>query len=447
MDCPQQVLAAIRLLEARGFEAYAVGGCVRDGLLGLAPHDWDICTAALTEEMKAVFSGFRLVETGIAHGTLTVNLDGLPLEITTYRMDGPYSDHRRPDGVHFTSRLRDDLARRDFTVNAMAWHPERGLQDPFGGKSDLENRLLRAVGDPRKRFEEDALRLMRALRFAAAYDFRIEPETASALREKRDLLRYVAAERLRAELDRLLVSRGVERILTDYPDVLAVFLPFITPMIGLEQRSVYHHLDVWRHTAASVAAAVPKRIVRLALLLHDAGKPSCFSLDETGHGHFYGHASASTAIAEDTLRALKYDRKTRESVVRLVRYHDTPIPAESPAVKRWLGRLGEEEFRFLLDIKRGDAKGHAPSVVPASLAAVDALEGCLDQVIEAGACFSVRDLAVDGNDVIACGIPKGPSVGKALAFLTGEVVEGRLPNEREVLLGFLRGDSEGSEKP
>lgn len=219
MRCPQQVAAAIRLLEEQGFEAYAVGGCVRDSLLGLVPHDWDICTAALTEEMKTVFAGFRLIETGIAHGTLTVLLDGLPLEITTYRVDGPYSDHRRPDGVRFTSCLGDDLARRDFTVNAMAWHPERGLRDPFGGKADVENRLLRAVGEPRRRFEEDALRLMRALRFAGAYDLRIVPETAAALHEKREGLRFVAAERLRAELDRFLVTAGVDRMLTEYPEI------------------------------------------------------------------------------------------------------------------------------------------------------------------------------------------------------------------------------------
>lgn len=447
MRCPQQVAAAIRLLEEQGFEAYAVGGCVRDSLLGLVPHDWDICTAALTEEMKTVFAGFRLIETGIAHGTLTVLLDGLPLEITTYRVDGPYSDHRRPDGVRFTSCLGDDLARRDFTVNAMAWHPERGLRDPFGGKADLENRLLRAVGEPRRRFEEDALRLMRALRFAGTYDLRIVPETAAALHEKREGLRFVAAERLRAELDRFLVTAGVDRMLTEYPDILAVFLPFIAPMVGFEQHSVYHHLDVWRHTAACVAAAIPDRDVRLALLLHDAGKPSRFTLDEEGHGHFYGHAPASASIAEETLRALKYDRKTRESIVRLVRYHDTPIPAEPPAVKRWLCRFGEEEFRLLIEIKRGDAKGHAPSVVSASLAAVDALEECLDTVIAEGACFSVRDLAVDGNDVMACGVPAGPLVGKALARLTEEVIEGRLPNERETLLEFLRGNAGTSEKP
>ncbi len=431
MRCPQQVAAAIRLLEEQGFEAYAVGGCVRDSLLGLVPHDWDICTAALTEEMKTVFAGFRLIETGIAHGTLTVLLDGLPLEITTYRVDGPYSDHRRPDGVRFTSCLGDDLARRDFTVNAMAWHPERGLRDPFGGKADLENRLLRAVGEPRRRFEEDALRLMRALRFAGAYDLRIVPETAAALHEKREGLRFVAAERLRAELDRFLVTAGVDRMLTEYPDILAVFLTIITPMVGFEQHSVYQKLDVLRHTAAMVAAA----------------KPSRFTLDEEVQGHFYVHAPASASIAEETLRTLKYDRKTRESIVRLVRYHDTPIPAEPPAVKRWLCRFGEEEFRLLIEIKRGDAKGHAPSVVSASLAAVDALEQCLDTVIAEGACFSVRDLAVDGNDAMACGVPAGPPVGKALARLTEEVIEGRLPNERETLLEFLRGNAGTSEKP
>ncbi len=447
MLCPMQVTTAIRLLEEQGFEAYAVGGCVRDGLLGLVPHDWDICTTALTEEMRMVFSGFRIIETGTSHGTLTVIVDDLPLEITTYRVDGLYSDHRRPDGVRFTSNLLDDLSRRDFTINAMAWHPERGLRDPFGGKGDLESRLLKTVGEPNERFEEDALRLMRALRFAAAYELRVDPLTSVALHSRREELRFVAMERLRAELDRLIVAPGAARILTEYPDVLAVFLPFIAPMVGFRQYSIYHHLDVWCHTVASMNASIPAPLVRLALLFHDAGKPACFTYDEEGHGHFYGHATAGVSIAEKALRALKYDRKTRETVVRLIRYHDTPIPAEPPAVKRWLRRLGEEEFRLLLEVRRGDAIGHAPSVVSASLEVVESLGQCLDQILAEGACFSVRDLAVDGNDVIACGIPEGPEIGKALASLTEQVMDGQLPNERESLLRFLREQSANRENP
>ena len=438
MQVPTPVASAVRMLENHGFEAYAVGGCVRDSLLGLTPHDWDICTSALPEEMQAVFDGFRVIETGKAHGTLTVLVDGMPLEITTYRVDGAYSDHRRPDGVRFVSRIEEDLARRDFTVNAMAWHPERGLRDPFGGEEDLRKRLLRAVGEPGLRFEEDALRIMRALRFAAAYGLRIDPATATALRQKRTLLGFVAAERLRAELDRLLTAADVESILSDYPDVLAVFLPFISSMVGFEQHSVYHHLDVWQHTATAVGASVPDLPVRLALLLHDAGKPARYIVDEEGRGHFYGHASVSAALAEETLYALRYDRKTMETVIRLVKYHDTPIPPEPPAVKRWLGRLGEEGFRMLLEVKRGDARGHAPAVVPASLSAVDGVEDCLNRVIAEGACFSVRDLAVDGRDAIAVGVPEGPEIGKALAALTEAVIDGVWPNDREVLLRVLK---------
>lgn len=447
MLCPAQVTAAIRLLEEKGFEAYAVGGCVRDSLLGIAPHDWDVCTTASTDAMRAVFSDFRVVETGASHGTLTVILDGLPLEITTYRVDGPYHDHRRPDSVRFTSSLADDLSRRDFTINAMAWHPQRGLQDPFGGRADLESRLLKTVGEPDERFEEDALRLMRALRFAAVYELQIAPLTSAALHSGREKLRFVAAERLCAELDRLLVAPGAARILTEYADVLTVFLPFIAPMVGFRQYSVYHHLDVWRHTAASVNAGISDRLVRLALLFHDAGKPACFTFDVKGHGHFYGHAAVSAAIADKALRELKYDRKTRETVVRLVRYHDTPIPAEPPAVKRWLRRLGEKEFRLLLEVRRGDAMGHAPSVAVASLDGVESLRQCLEQVLADGACFSVRDLAVDGNDAIACGIPEGPEIGKALAAMTELVIDGRLPNERGPLLHFLRGQAADRETP
>ena len=443
---PKEVETVITTLQGAGYSPYLVGGCVREMLRGKAPSDYDMTSDALPQEVLRLF-GEWAHPTGLQHGTVTVVSGGLPIELTTMRRDGAYRDNRHPDSVTFGTSIEEDLARRDFTVNAIALSPDGTLVDPYGGQEDLKAGVLRCVGEPKRRFEEDALRLMRALRFAGAYDLRIVPETAAALHEKREGLRFVAAERLRAELDRFLVTAGVDRMLTEYPDILAVFLPFITPMVGFEQHSVYHHLDVWRHTAACVAAAIPDRDVRLALLLHDAGKPSRFTLDEEGHGHFYGHAPASASIAEETLRTLKYDRKTRESIVRLVRYHDTPIPAEPPAVKRWLCRFGEEEFRLLIEIKRGDAKGHAPSVVSASLAAVDALEQCLDTVIAEGACFSVRDLAVDGNDAMACGVPAGPLVGKALARLTEEVIEGRLPNERETLLEFLRGNAGTSEKP
>lgn len=428
MQVPTPVASAVRMLENHGFEAYVVGGCVRDSLLGLTPHDWDICTSALPEEMQAVFDGFRVIETGKAHGTLTVLVDGMPLEITTYRVDGAYSDHRRPDGVRFVSRIEEDLARRDFTVNSMAWHPEHGLRDPFGGEEDLRKRLLRAVGDPGLRFEEDALRIMRALRFAAAYGLRIDPATATALRQKRTLLGFVAAERLRAELDRLLTAADVESILSDYPDVLAVFLPFISSMVGFEQHSVYHHLDVWQHTATAVGASVPDLPVRLALLLHDAGKPARYTVDEEGRGHFYGHASVSAALAEETLYALRYDRKTMETVIRLVKYHDTPDPA---GTTRGQAMAGPARGRGVPHAARSQAgrceRAAAPAVVSASLSAVDGVEDCLNRVIAEGACFSVRDLAVDGRDAIAVGVPEGPEIGKALAALTEAVIDGVWP--------------------
>ena len=360
---PAPALEAIARLREAGYEAYLVGGCVRDALLGRAPGDWDITTAALPEQVEAVFTGERIIETGLKHGTVTVLLDGKPLEITTFRTEAAYSDHRHPDAVAFTPSLTEDLARRDFTINAMAWTLENtgdgslcstkasvfsddcitqrtvpcvplekrgegmedGLQDPFGGQADLERKLIRCVGDPYKRFEEDALRILRALRFAAQLDFAIDPATAAAAHALRGTLDLVSRERIAVELTKLLCGPAARRIVVDYWEILSIPLPELAPMAGLDQRSKYHCYDVLGHCAAALEAVPPEPVLRWAALLHDVGKPACFTVDEAGRGHFYGHAKAGGPMAREIMTRLRFDRDTVNRVSRLVELHDYPI--------------------------------------------------------------------------------------------------------------------------
>ena len=329
ISLPAPVEQALARLTAAGFEACVVGGAVRDALRGAEAKDWDVATSALPRQVEQVFSGERLVETGLRHGTVTVVLAGLPLEITTYRVDGAYTDHRRPDGVHFTRSLTEDLRRRDFTVNAMAYAPGRGLADPFGGQADLAAGVLRCVGEPDRRFQEDALRILRGLRFSAQLGMRLEPDTADALRRNRELLADIAPERAQSELTGLLCGAHAGAVLTAFPEVLAVPIPELKPLWGFDQHNPHHDRDVWAHTAAVVDAIPPVPALRWAALLHDVGKPGCFSLAEDGVGHFYGHAQRSTELAEDILRRLRLDNTRRQEVLQLIRQRgETSIPVQ-----------------------------------------------------------------------------------------------------------------------
>ena len=303
---PAHAARAIEQLEGAGFETWAVGGCVRDSLRGAAPHDWDLCTAARPEQMKAVFAGERVLETGLKHGTLTLLTDGGPLEITTFRADGGYSDGRHPDAVRFVGSVEDDLARRDFTVGAMAWHPARGLCDPYGGLDDLQDGILRAVGDPDARFTEDGLRILRAVRFASQLGFAVEPQTAAAMRRQLARLDCVAAERVREELTRTLCGRFVQRALLSYRDVLAAVLPELVPMFDCAQQNPHHLYDVWEHSVRAVGQVPAVPALRWAMLLHDCGKPACKTIDEKGVGHFYGHPKVSREIAERIVQRLRF---------------------------------------------------------------------------------------------------------------------------------------------
>lgn len=436
---------ALALLQAAGYEAWIVGGCVRDALLGLPPKDYDLTTSALPEETQRVFAAYPRIETGLRHGTVTVLLEGEPLEITTYRVDGVYSDARHPDGVTFTCSLRQDAARRDFTINAMAYAPGRGLQDFFGGQADLARGILRAVGAAEKRFREDALRILRALRFASVLDFTLEGETARAARACAPLLAAVSAERVSGELGKLLCGKAAGRVLRDYPDVLGVVLPEILPMVGLDHRNPHHCYDVWTHTTVAVDHVPPELPLRLAMLLHDIGKPDTFSLGEDGQGHFYGHPRRSVELAEGILSRLRFPRRTRERVLTLVRYHDAVLEESPQRVRRWLNKLGPEVFFDLLAIQGGDAAAQAPAYCT-RLDHLRRLEALARQVLDQAPCLTVRDLAVGGEDLLALGY-RGPAIGRALRALLDQVLSETVSNEKNALLQRLaQMDAENTEK-
>ena len=438
MQLPDYVNTALSRLESAGFEAYAVGGCVRDRLMGRAPTDYDVTTSALPQETAAVFAGERVVETGMKHGTVTVLLDGHPLEITTFRIDGAYSDARHPDAVTFTRSLRADLARRDFTVNAMAYSARTGLVDPFGGEADVRAKILRCVGDPAARFREDALRILRCVRFSSVLGFAIDPATAAAARASRALLRTISAERVAGELKKLVCGAGVRRVVLEETDILGAVLPEILPMRFFDQRNKHHVFDVLEHCAAACEAVPPEPVLRLAALLHDVGKPDCFFTDEDGVGHFYGHAERGAEITDAIGRRLRLDNESRERITLLVRRHDMRIDPEKRSVLRCLRRFGAEFFFQLLEIKRADTLAHAPGPkMDERLQRYAELKALARDAIAEEACFSLRSLAVNGRDLLDAGFAPGPAVGQALETLLDAVTDGRVPNEKAALLAFL----------
>ena len=423
-------------LQSQGFETCFVGGAVRDALLGRSCDDVDLATAALPEQVREVFYDLPVIETGMKHGTVTVIADGTPVEITTYRVETTYTDSRHPDRVLFTRKLEDDLARRDFTVNAMAYSEERGLVDPFGGQADLQAGILRCVGDPAMRFEEDALRILRLLRFACVLGFSIEENTAKAAFAAREGLRLLSAERIQAEVKKLLCGKNVRAVLCGYWKILAEVFPFLSAMHGFDQQNEHHCFDVLEHTAAVVEAIEPLPRLRLAAFFHDCGKPACFSLDENGIGHFYGHAAVSAKEAFNAMERLKFDRATQTRVELLVKIHDTPLQADERLLKRRLNQYGEEALRDLLALQRADNFGQAPKV-SGQQKAFDEIEALLDAVCSKQSCFSVRALAVNGNDLKEIGY-HGRGIGQALRLLLDAVIDEKVPNEKEALLSFLK---------
>nr|AGS52534.1 tRNA nucleotidyltransferase [uncultured bacterium contig00005] len=435
IQIPNDVNGIISALESAGFEAYVVGGCVRDSLLGRGPKDWDVCTDATPEQVKSVFANERVIETGLKHGSVTLLLGDTHYEVTTFRVDGQYSDNRHPDSVAFVRDIKEDLARRDFTCNAIAFNPKTGLVDLFDGARDIEARLIRCVGDPRARFAEDSLRILRALRFAATYGFAIHEDTARAMSECRHLLQNVAKERVADELNKLIMGENIVGLLTEHADVLFEVLPELAPMHGFDQHNPYHIYDVYTHTLVSVERADRDLCVRLAMLLHDIAKPQCFTLGDDGVGHFYGHAPVGAAKSAEILRRLKYANDTTKAVKELVTHHDAVIKVDPRSVKRWLNKLGEERFRQLIAVRRADIAAHSELALP-ELARFDELEKVLGEVLAAGQCFALKDLAVNGRDLIDAGLASGKWLGKVLDALLRKVIDDELPNEKQALLDY-----------
>ena len=433
MQLPDPVLFVIEKLQKNGFSAHVVGGSVRDALSGIPPHDFDITTNATPEEMLSVFESERTIPTGLAHGTITVLSGGEPIEVTTYRIDGAYSDARHPEKVTFTRSLREDAARRDFTVNAMAWSPYEGLSDFFGGREDLQNGILRAVGDPATRFQEDALRILRALRFSATLGLKIHPETEIALRQNAHLLKKISAERIAEELKKLLCGRDATEILRRYLDVFGILFPSLLPMKNFDQRNSWHIYDVWEHTLHAFACVPPVFHMRFTALFHDAGKPATFHLDENGIGHFYGHWEESAKIAKEVLEYLKIDNETKERILQLIFYHDIGIEETDALIRRRLSKLGEKGYMDLLDMRFADwsAQGEKATV---RLPLIEKVRSRTKEILAEKPCLSVKELAIGGEDLAGIGFSRGPEMGKCLSAMLEKVLDGEVPNEKESLL-------------
>lgn len=433
---PAGAAEVISVLKANGFKAYVVGGCVRDSLLGKEPKDWDICTSARPDDVIRCFGDRPVIKTGLQHGTVTVVINGEQYEVTTFRVDGEYSDNRHPASVRFVTNIKDDLARRDFTINAMAYNNEEGLIDPFGGVDDLAKRKIACVGTPDDRFHEDALRIMRALRFASVYGFSIAEATAEAIHRNRSLLHNIAAERITAELSKLVCGDGVLDVLLRFSDVMTTIIPELGPCIGFDQNNKYHCYTVYDHIAVAVwNSPSDDLVVRMALLLHDIGKPCCYTEDENG-GHFHGHGEFSYELAKKSLSRLRFDNKTRHSILTLVLHHDAQIEPTPKTVRRWLNRIGAEEFARLLKIRMADIKAHSPETQSSRIERCEALEALLAK--EQEHCFCLKDLAVNGRDIMTLGVSEGKRIGDILHILLNAVINGDAENDKAQLLEKAR---------
>lgn len=450
---PGYSLRVLEALEDAGHETWVVGGWVRDALRGAAPHDVDLTTSARWQEVEGCLAsaGVEVHRTGIAHGTVTAVCEGHPIEVTTYRVEGGYSDHRHPDEVRFVRDVREDLARRDFTINAMAYHPVRGLLDPFGGRADLAGRVVRAVGEPSERFGEDALRVLRAVRFACRLGFEVEGRTQRALVAHAPELAGIASERIGLELAGIVRSGRTAWALEHQTEVLCQAIPELAPMAGFDQRSPYHAFDVLGHTAhvcrgvEEFTGGNASDALRWAALLHDVAKPSCYSEDEGGRGHFFGHPKLGAQMAESIMRRLALPGELVSATRALVRLHDHAVRPTSRSIRRTLLKLERacpdhaKPLAFdLLDLKRADAVAKVPGVAGYA-AELDQVSAALRREIASGSAYRLKDLPVSGADVMrVTGIQPGPGVGLILAELLSAVVNDELPNRREVLLGQIR---------
>ena len=434
MFLPDYILTCIDALEGAGFQAWAVGGCVRDAILGLTPNDYDLCTDALPEQTEAIFAGYPLILNGKKHGTVAVILDKNVVEITTFRTEGDYRDNRHPEWVKFVPDIKEDLARRDFTVNAMAYSPTRGFADPFGGREDLKNHILRAVGDPEQRFREDSLRILRGARFAVKY--RLEPEAATeeAMKDLAPLMDNLARERVLDELCKLILLADAEDLLRFAP-VITQVIPELKPQLGYDQRNHHHIHDLFTHTAL-VTAAMPQSLpLRWAALLHDTGKPATRTEDEMGEAHYHGHAQVSATMAQEVLLRLKAPTALREQVVALIDRHMIWFEVSKKVIRRWISRLGFEMFWDLITLQRSDSMATG-TATEAEKAHFDEIEALIREIEAEKSCLTLKDLALNGHDLMALGY-RGKAIGETLNSLLNKVLEEELPNEKAALIAAL----------
>ena len=437
LTIPVNAEKILRVLENQGFEAFIVGGCVRDSILGRRPDDWDITTSARPEQVKALFR--RTVDTGVKHGTVTVLMDKESYEVTTYRIDGEYEDGRHPKEVAFTASLEEDLKRRDFTINAMAYHPDRGLVDLFHGMDDIRAEIIRCVGNPLERFGEDALRILRAVRFSAQLGFSIEAETKTGIEELAPNLKLVSAERIQTELVKLLVSPHPDYFLTAYETgITRQFLPEFDACMETGQNTPHHYLSVGMHTLQSLLNIRPDKVLRLTMLLHDIGKPAVKKTDENGRDHFKMHGPAGEKMASAILRRLKFDNDTISKVCRLIRWHDDRPAPDMCSVRRAVNRIGEDIFPLYLEVQRADMLAQSAYKREEKAARLEGVNECYRKILEEGQCVSLKSMAVKGRDLIAAGYAPGPELGEILDRLLEHVLEHPEDNEKDRLLALLK---------
>lgn len=444
---PEAVLEIFSVIKEYGTEAYIVGGCVRDSIMGRNPHDWDICTPVLAPELQVLFEekGYKVVPTGLQHGTVTVVIDGEGYEITQFRRDGNYTDGRHPDNVEFTSDLSEDLERRDFTINAMAYNPMTGLIDPFDGMRDIRNRRIVCVGSARERFKEDALRILRAIRFAAQLDFSIASDTSFEILMQYKNLENISIERINSEFVKIVTTAKLGEELARYGNVFWLFIPELKNMFEFPQNNPYHCYDVWYHTLAVINNCGSEDLItRLSVIFHDIGKPYCYQDDEEGVRHFKGHGRVSADMTDSIMRRLRFDNDTREKVVELIYYHDTTFEVGTKYVKRWLNKIGEKQFRRLLELRKADIKAQNPNYMEERLEKITDIENILENILIGRQCFTIGDLAINGNDVMrTMRINEGKDVGYWLNEILNRVMDGALKNDRNELVYWMTGITDG----
>lgn len=442
---PKGAQHIINCLNSAGYEAYIVGGCVRDSLMNKIPSDWDICTSAHVEDMLRIFKGMRVIPTGLQHGTITILERDGAYEVTTFRIDGDYADHRHPKSVSFTAELKEDLSRRDFTINAMAWHPEKGLIDLFHGEEDLKQRVVRAVGDPNKRFNEDGLRMLRMVRFATVLDFDYDVETYQAAVAQSYLMKHISKERIQVELNKILLAQHPARGLQDLYNV--GMYPYILPMmchtVGFEQNGGHHFLDVFEHSLLSVGMIEQDLILRLTMLLHDIGKPFTWTENkEKGYDAFVNHAAVSAVIANKVLRDLKYDNATRKDVVELIKHHNDILLPETVNIRRHLSIMGEKQLRRLIKVKVADLMAHDfPFQRMQFIKLFGQIETLMDEIIARGDCYQIKNLAIGGEDMKTLGLT-GRDIGNMLHKALEQVLEYPEMNTHSALMSWARGQIE-----